>query len=65
MNEVVKILDGWFCLYDFCLIDWVVWCELNLGNQEFMLNEFSYFLSDMEIIKNIGEGEYIIYSIFG
>ncbi|MDN8915701.1 chlorite dismutase family protein, partial [Staphylococcus aureus] len=41
------------------------WRELNPGNQELMLNELSHFLSDMEITKNIGEGEHTIYSILG
>ncbi|EAC7884184.1 hydrogen peroxide-dependent heme synthase [Listeria monocytogenes] len=65
MNEAVKTLDGWFCLHDFRSIDWAAWRELNPSNQELMLNELSHFLSDMEITKNIGEGEHTIYSILG
>lgn len=65
MNEAVKTLDGWFCLHDFRSIDWSAWRELESSKRKELLTEFSHFLADMELVKNIGDGEHTLYSILG
>ncbi|EUJ21377.1 hydrogen peroxide-dependent heme synthase [Listeria aquatica] len=65
MNEAVKTLDGWYCLHDFRSVDWTSWRELSEAERSRILTEFSKFLSELELTKNIGEGEQTFYSIVG
>ncbi len=65
MNEIVDVLDGWYCLHDFRTVDWTSWKLASDEEKKLALEEFQSLLTQWNLTQAESNGSHIIYTIVG
>lgn len=53
MSEVVEILDGWYSLYLFYVVDWIIFCLIVEDDCEVMIIELEIFIKDKIVVREL------------
>lgn len=65
MSDVVKTLEGWYCLHDFRSIDWIAWKTLSNEERSDILKEYNELVNTWNTVEEEKQGSQAIYSIVG